>query len=128
MQTESINSDARYRARAMSIVAASLAVVVALAAQLGLNDGGWTLIVPILAAAAAARWPTANIVAVAMVATAGVVLMGLDNSNILFASSLAALMLALNHLQSAATQIRRAQLLKRTVSWKSSDGWKAVNS
>jgi hypothetical protein len=104
-----ISNTATYRARVMSAVALAIAVVVAMVNQFGLHEGGVLLLVPILAAGAATIWPVRDVVAVMMVVTAGIVVTGRDDSNVLFASSLVTLMLALNHLQSAATKIRRSQ-------------------
>jgi hypothetical protein len=78
-----------------------------LAARIGLGDGTWDLIVPVVACVAAAVWPTRLVVATAMIATAVIVVMGLEGSGVLFGASVAALMLALNNLQSAATRVRR---------------------
>jgi hypothetical protein len=102
-----LTETAKLRAKALSGVAMGLAATVALVARFGLNDGGWMLIVPVIAAGAATIWPTRIVVALAMVVTATVVVLGLDNTGVLFGASVAALMLALNHLQSAATTVRR---------------------
>ena len=102
-----LSDTAASRARTLSAIAASLAVTVAAAAYFGMHDGGWSLLVPVLAAAAATLWPNRNVVATAMVITAAVVYLGFESTGVLFAATLAALMLALNNLQSAATQLRR---------------------
>jgi hypothetical protein len=102
-----ISATSRARARWLSSIALGLAVMVAMAARFGLNDGGWSLLVPVVACAAATAWPTRIVVAIAMLASAAVVVLGLDGSGVLFAASVAGLMLALNNLQAAATQIRR---------------------
>ena len=102
-----ISHTAKTRARSLSAIAAGLSTAVAVAAYFGLNDGGWTLLVPVLAGAAATIWTNRNVVAVSMVATAAIVFMGLESTGVLFGASLASLMLALNNLQAAATQLRR---------------------
>lgn len=102
------------RARSLSAIAAGLSAVVAGAVYFGMHDGGWLLIVPVLAATAATIWTNRNVVATAMVATAAIVFLGLDSTGVLFGASLAALMLALNNLQSAATQLRRPRAADRT--------------
>ena len=90
----------------MCAVAAGLSVAVALAA-FGLNDWSWPVGVPVVAAAVATVWPTRMVVAIAMLATAIIVVVGRDGAGVLFGASVAALMLALNHLQPAATPVRR---------------------
>ena len=100
---------AQARARSLSAVAAGLSTAVSLSVYFGLNEGGWSLLVPVLAGAAATVWPNRNVVATAMVATGAVVFLGLESTGVLFGASLAALMLALNNLQSAATRVRRGR-------------------
>jgi hypothetical protein len=102
-----LSETARTRARSLSGIAAALALAVAAAARFLTNDGTWELILPVLACLAATIWPTRLVVAVAMIATAAVVVMGLENTGVLFGASVTALMLALNNLQSAATRVRK---------------------
>lgn len=102
-----LSETSKARARALSAVAAGMSVAIALTAYFGLNDGGWTLLPPVVAAIAATAWPTRTVVATALLATAAVVVMGLDDTGVLFGGSAAALMLALNHLQDAATRLKR---------------------
>lgn len=103
-----LTDSARSRAQALSILATALSTAVAVAAWLGMNDGSWSLGVPVIASAAAALRPTRVVVAIAMVVTAAVVVLGIDGSGVLFGASVVSLMLALNHLQSAATHVRRS--------------------
>ena len=102
-----LSATARTRARVLSAVAAALSAAVAAMAYFGFNDGSWQLFLPIVAPLLATIWPTRIVVATAMVATAAVVVMGLNDSGVLFGASLAILMLALNSLQDAATRVRR---------------------
>jgi hypothetical protein len=102
-----LTDSARIRARSLSAIGAALSVLVASAAYFGMNDGGWTLLVPVVACTAAAMWPTRIVVGTAMLATAAVVVLGIENSGVLFGASAVTLMLALNSLQSAATRVRR---------------------
>jgi hypothetical protein len=102
-----VSETARRRARSLSAIAAGLSTAVTLTAWFGLKDGGWLLIIPVIAGIAATIWSTRVVVAIAMLATAAIVVLELDGTGVLFAASVAALMLALNNLQSAATQIRR---------------------
>jgi hypothetical protein len=102
-----ISENARARARSLSAIGAAIALAMALAAYFGLGDKHWTLIVPVLACAAAAAWPTRIVVTIGMLATAAVVALGLDGSGVLFGGSAVTLMLALNNLQSAATHVGR---------------------
>jgi hypothetical protein len=102
-----LTETARTRARSLSAVAAGLSAAVAAIAYFGFNDGSWQLVLPIVASVAAAIWPTRIIVATAMTATAAVVVMGMDDSGVLFGATVAILMLALNSLQEAATRVRR---------------------
>jgi hypothetical protein len=91
----------------LCIVAASLAVTVAAAARFGLDDNSWLLVIPVLASIAAAVLPTRLVVGMAMLVTAATLVLELDDSGPLFGATLVSLILALNHLQGAATQIRR---------------------
>lgn len=102
-----LSDSARSHARALSAVATALSVVLALAVWLGMNDRSWTSAVPVIAALAATAWPTRVVVAIAMVASAAVVVQGINGSGVLFGATVVLLMLALNNLQAAATQIRR---------------------
>jgi hypothetical protein len=102
-----LTDTSKERARLLGGVATGLSAAVALAAYFGLNDGGLTLILPVIACAAATAWPTRIVVGTAMTATAAVVVLGLEDTGVLFGASVAALMLSLNNLQSAATRIRR---------------------
>jgi hypothetical protein len=102
-----ISETARSRARSLSAIAAGLSTAVALAAFFALNDGSWLLLAPVVAAVAATIWTNRIAVASAMIITAAIVVLELDGTGVLFGASLAALMLALNNLQSAATRIRR---------------------
>lgn len=102
-----LSDTARERARMLSAVAAGLAALVASAAWFGMDDHDWILIVPVLASVAAAVRPTRLIVATALLVTATVLVLGLEGSGVLFGATTAALMLALNNLQSAATRVRR---------------------
>jgi hypothetical protein len=104
-----ISDTARVRARSLSAIAAGLSAVIALAAWFGLNERGWELVLPVLASVVAAIWPTRIIVATSMIATAAIVVLGLESAGVLFGASVAALMLALNNLQEAATRVRRRQ-------------------
>ena len=97
------------RARSLSAVATALSVAVVLAVFFGMNDRNWMLIVPVLAGAASTIWPVRTVVAIAMLVTAAVVVLGRDGSGVLFGASVVALMLALNNLQAAATRIGRGQ-------------------
>ena len=90
------------------ILATALSTAVAAAAWLGMNDGSWSLAVPVVDSAAAALRPTRVVVAIAMIVTAAVVVLGIDGSGVLFGASVVSLMLALNHLPSAATHVRRS--------------------
>jgi hypothetical protein len=103
----SLSNTAKDRARSMSAVAAGLSIAVALLARFGFGDPSWMVVVPILASVAAIAMPTRLVVAIAMIATAAALVIELDDSGPLFGATLVALMLALNHLQDAATQIRR---------------------
>jgi hypothetical protein len=102
-----LTDSAKARARSLSAIAAGLAVAVAGLAWFGFDDGGWLLLVPVLATVAATIWPTRIVVGAAMIITAIIVVLGMDGSGVLFGASDAALMLAINSLQSAATRVRR---------------------
>jgi hypothetical protein len=90
----------------LSGAAAAFSVAVAAVVFFGIGEGDWLLLVPVVACAAAALWPTRLVVAVAMFATAAVVVLDINGSGVLFGASVTALMLALNNLQAAATRVR----------------------
>jgi hypothetical protein len=102
-----LSETAKTRARSLSAVAAGLSAAVAAVAYFGFDDGSWQLVLPIVASIASTIWPTRLVVATAMTATAAVVVMGMDDSGVLFGATVAILMLALNSLQTAATRVRK---------------------
>src|SRR3954451_16928271 len=102
-----LQESSKARARTLSIVAAALAILVAAVARFGLNEGGWMLLIPVVASIGAIGVPTRVAVAISMVATAAVVAVDLDETGVLFIATLVAQMLALNNLQEAATRVRR---------------------
>lgn len=101
-----LSDTARSRARALSAIGAVLSVTLAVALWFGMDDRTWSLLVPVLATVAATVWPSRIVVAIAMLATTAIVVLGIDGSGVLFAASVGLLMLALNNLQSAATRVR----------------------
>lgn len=103
-----LSDSARVRAQSLSAIAAGLSILLAAAVYFGLREGGWPLLIPIVVSIAATVWPTRLVVAIAMLATAAIVILGTEGYGILFGASAVALMLALNNLQSAATQLRRS--------------------
>jgi hypothetical protein len=103
-----LTDTARTRARSLCAVAAGVSALVAALAYFGFDDGSWQLVLPIAASLFATIWPTRIVVATAMIATAAVVVMGMDDSGVLFGATVAILMLALNSLQEAATRVRKS--------------------
>lgn len=101
-----LSETARRRARILCAIGAGLAIFVASLAWFGFDDGSWTLVVPVVVTIVAAIWPTRLVVAGAMLITSAVVIVGMEDSGVLFGASAVALMLALNNLQSAATKVR----------------------
>ncbi|HET9426421.1 MAG TPA: hypothetical protein VFO55_13710 [Gemmatimonadaceae bacterium] len=101
-----LTDTARSRARALSAIGAVLSVTLAVALWFGMNDHSWSLLVPVVATIAATVQPTRIVVAVAMLATTAIVVLGIDGSGVLFGASVGLLMLALNNLQAAATHVR----------------------
>src|SRR4051812_14527826 len=102
-----LQDSAKARARTLSAIAAVLAIAVAAAARFGLNEGGWLLLIPVIASIGAVVMPTRAGVAIALIATAAVVGMDFEETGLLFIATLVTQMLALNNLQEAATRIRR---------------------
>lgn len=101
-----ISETARTRARSLSAISLALSSAIAVTLYFLLHDGGLLVFVPVIASAAATMWPTRVVVGAAMVVTSLIVIMGIQGSGVLFGASAAVLMLALNSLQTAATQVR----------------------
>ena len=101
-----ISETAATRARSLSAVAAGLSGVIAFTLYFALHDGGWMVFLPVVVSAAATIWPTRAVVGIAMLVTSAIVVIGIEGSGVLFGASAAVLMLALNSLQTAATQVR----------------------
>jgi len=101
-----ISENAAARARTLSAVAAGLSGVVGFTLYFVLHDGGWMVFLPVIAAAAATMWPTRVVVGIAMLVTSAILVIAIEGSGVLFGASAAVLMLALNSLQTAATQVR----------------------
>lgn len=83
------------RVRLLGGLAFVVAMLVALAVRIGLNDGGWPLFVPALGAAFVIVWPIRPMVILAIVATAAILILGLMTVGILYGFALAPLFLAL---------------------------------
>ena len=83
------------RVRLLGGLAFALATLVALAVRVGLDDGGWPLFVPALAAVGVIGWPSRSLVILAIVATAAIMILGLMTVGILYGFALAPLILAL---------------------------------
>jgi hypothetical protein len=92
------------RVRLLGGLAFALATLVALAVRLGLNDGGWPLFVPGLAAAGVIVWPKRPMVIVAIVATAAIMILGLMTVGILYGFALTPLIFALALFKTDANQ------------------------
>jgi ABC-type anion transport system duplicated permease subunit len=92
------------RVRVLGALAFVLAITVALAVRVGLNDGGWPLFVPSLAAAGVIVWPIRAMVLAAIAATAAILLLGLMTVGIFYGCSLAALIFALAAFKPGADQ------------------------
>ena len=106
-----ISETASRRARSLSAIGAALSAAIAVTLYFGLHDGGWMVFVPLVVATAATIWPTRVVVAIAMIVTSVIVVLGVQESGILFGATAALLMLALNSLQTAATQVRHLRSL-----------------
>lgn len=83
------------RVRVLASIAFLLAIGIGLGLRLGLNDGGWPLFVPAIAAAVVLAWPVRVMVFLAIAATTSIVVLGMMTVGILYGFSLAALILAL---------------------------------
>lgn len=83
------------RVRVLATIAFLLAIGIALGVRLGLNDGGWPLFVPAVAAALVLAWPVRVMVVLAIATTASIVVLGIMTVGILYGFSLAALIFAL---------------------------------
>jgi hypothetical protein len=83
------------RVRVLATIALLIALTSALGVRVGLNDGGWPLFVPAIAAAAVLVWPVRVIVSWAIAITAACVVLGLMSVGIFYGLSLAALIFAL---------------------------------
>ena len=83
------------RVRVLATIAFVLAIGIALGVRLGLNDGGWALFVPAIAAAGVLAWPVRVMVLLAIAATTSIVVLGIMTAGILYGLSLAALVFAL---------------------------------
>jgi hypothetical protein len=92
------------RVRVLATVAFVLATIIAFGVRLGLNDGGWPLFVPVIAAAAVLVWPVRPMVLLAIAATAAIVILGLMTVGIFYGFSLAALIFALAEFRARADQ------------------------
>jgi hypothetical protein len=89
------------RVRVLASAAFVLAIVVAVAVRVGLDDGGWPLFVPAMGAAAVVVWPIRAVVWLAIAATAAIFVLGLMTVGILYGLSLALLIFALAPFKSA---------------------------
>jgi len=89
------------RVRVLASAAFVLAIVVAVAVRVGLDDGGWPLFVPAMGAAAVLVWPIRAVVWLAIAATAAIFVLGLMTVGILYGFSLALLIFALAAFKSA---------------------------
>jgi ABC-type anion transport system duplicated permease subunit len=83
------------RVRVLATIAFVLAMGIALGIRLGLNDGGWPLFVPAIAAAGVLAWPVRVMLILAIAATTAIVVLGIMTVGILYGFSLAALIFAL---------------------------------
>ena len=85
--------------RVLASVACLLSLAIAVLVLVGLNDGGWPLLVPAIGAAAAIVWPVRGVLAVAILLNAAIMILGLMTVGILYGFSLAALIFGLGALR-----------------------------
>jgi len=81
--------------RRLGGIAFVLATLIALAVRLGLNDGGWPLFVPAFVSAGVIAWPIRPMVIVAIVVTAGLLILGSMTVGLLYGFPLVPLIFAL---------------------------------
>lgn len=94
-----VTPSTRRRVRLLASIACVLSLATAVLVLVGLNDGGWPLLVPALGAAAAIVWPVRSVVVVAIVLNAAIMILGLMTVGIFYGFSLAALIFALGALR-----------------------------
>lgn len=90
------------RVRVFSAVACILAAALALGVRFGLHDGDWILFVPSIAAGLPVLYPVKAAVWLAIACTTAILLLGLASVGLFFGPSLAALIAALDVLDSRA--------------------------
>jgi hypothetical protein len=93
------------RVRRLGGLAFVLATLIALAVRLGLNDGGWPLFVPAFASAGVVVWPMRPVVIVAILVTAGILILGSMTVGILYGFPLVPLIFALAAFRTDADQL-----------------------
>ncbi|HXG70513.1 MAG TPA: hypothetical protein VNJ04_07855 [Gemmatimonadaceae bacterium] len=89
------------RVRLLAFLACVLSLSIAVFVTVGLQDGGWPLLVPAVGAAAVIVWPVRSVLAVAILLNAAIIILGLMTVGILYGFSLAALLFALAALRPA---------------------------
>ena len=90
------------RVRILATIAFLIAMTIAVGVRIGLNDGGWPLFVPAIAAAAVLVWPVPLTVLLAIAVTTAVVVLGIMTVGIFYGLSLAALIFALAEFRAGA--------------------------
>jgi hypothetical protein len=90
--------------RLFGTIAFVVSLTIALIVRVGINDGGWPLFVPPIAAAAVIVWPIRSVVVMAILVHAAIITLGILSVCIFYGVPLAALIFALFVLRSGAAQ------------------------
>ncbi len=93
------------RVRRLGGIAFALAILIALAVRIGLNDGGWPLFVPAVGSAGVVVWPSRPAVIIAIVVTTAILILGSMTVGILYGFPLVPLIFALATFRTDADQV-----------------------